>query len=124
MNARAALETAAGAAALVAASLLGDWISRRYWLTIPGTVLGLLLLLGGLLALGRVPAGLERASRFLIRHMNLFYVPAAVAITGYLGLLREDLWPISAALILGTWLALGAAGLTFRAVSRALERGG
>jgi len=114
------LEWLAGLAALAGASLAGDALSRATHAPIPGTVLGLLLLLGALALLGGVPRGLAAPARWLISHMNLFYVPAAVGVTVYARLLYRDVWPIAAALLFGTWLAMAVAALTYRAVARAL----
>ena len=121
---RDALEVLAGALLLIAASLGGTALARFTHLPIPGAVLGLIMMLGALALYGHVPRGLGVAARCLIRHLNLFYIPAAVGISAYTRLLYKDLWPIVAALLLGTWLALAAAAFTYRAVARRLERSG
>jgi putative effector of murein hydrolase LrgA (UPF0299 family) len=53
----------------------------------------------------------------LIAHLNLFFIPAAVGVTAYVGLLRQDAGAIALALVLGTWLALAAGAWTFQAVA-------
>ncbi|MGD0674149.1 MAG: CidA/LrgA family protein [Polyangiaceae bacterium] len=112
-----ALEAVLGLLALALFSVAGDLVRSWLHLPVPGMVVGLLLLLVSLMIVGRVPAGLRRAADLLIRHMNLFFIPAAVAVAAYVRLLREDAWPIGASLVLGTWAALAVAALTFRAVA-------
>ncbi len=119
---RPPVEAAGGLVLLVAASLLGDALASATRAPVPGTVLGLLLLLALLAAARAVPRGLGIAARTLIQHMNLFYIPAAVGVTAYARLLRDDLWPIVAAILFGTWAAMAAAALTFRVATAALGR--
>jgi len=116
------LSGAGGLAALIAASLAGDAVARLAQTTLPGTVIGLLLVLAALSALGGVPRGVGLAARALIQHMNLFYVPAAVGVTAYAGLLYRDRWAILVAILVSTWAALGAGALAFRAVATRQER--
>ena len=118
---RATVEPAGGVVLLAGASAGGDALARVTHAPVPGTVLGLLLILAAFAALRGVPRGIGLAARWLIQHMNLFYVPAAVGVTAYARLLRADVWPIVAALVFGTWAALAAGALTFRWVARRLE---
>lgn len=85
---------------------------------VPGTVVGILLLLGGLLILRRIPEPLRETAEFLLAHLNFFYIPAGVGVMAYAALLADDLWPIVVALFASTFLAMIAAGLTFRLVAR------
>jgi holin-like protein len=121
---RRALEAGGGLALLAALSLGGDALARVTGASIPGPVVGLLLLLAGLGAFGRVPRGLGVAARALIGHLNLSYIPAAVAVTAYAALLRRDALPIAVALVVGTWLALAAGALTFQLTARLVNRRG
>jgi putative effector of murein hydrolase LrgA (UPF0299 family) len=52
-----------------------------FWsgLPVPRPVLGLVLLAGLLVALGRAPGGLESTAAGLLRHLSLLFVPAGVA---------------------------------------------
>lgn len=80
-------------------------------------MLGLLALVVVLILLGRVPEGLRLASELLIRHLNLFYIPAAIGVVAYAHLVQSDLLPILIALIPGTWLALGVTAWVFQTLS-------
>ncbi|NIJ40901.1 holin-like protein [Parvibaculum indicum] len=99
---------------LVACNEAGNWLSDTLALPVPGTVIGILILLAGLLATGRVPEPLRRVATFLLSHLNLFYVPAGVGLMGYIALLRRDLLPIAVALVVSTLLAMAVGALVFR----------
>ncbi len=99
---------------LVACNEAGNWLSNVLVLPVPGTVIGILILLAGLLATGRVPEPLRRVATFLLSHLNLFYVPAGVGLMGYIALLRRDLLPIAVALVVSTLLAMAVGALVFR----------
>lgn len=123
MRAREWLETGIAFAALAACDAAGRAIASVLGLPVPGTVIGILLALGGMAAARRAPhPALVRASERLLAHLNLFFVPAAVAIVAHGALVRRDLWPIVAALVASTFAALVVAGWTFERVLRAKER--
>ena len=101
-------------ALLVVCNEAGNWLSDTLALPVPGTVIGILILLAGLLATGHVPDPLRRMTAFLLSHLNLFYVPAGVGLMGYIALLRRDLLPIAVALVVSTLLAMAVGALVFR----------
>lgn len=100
--------------ALVACNEAGGFIARETGVPIPGTVIGILIMLVVLLVLRRVPEGLRETSVYLLSHLNLFYVPAGVGVMGYLALVAHDLWPIVITMFASTFLATIAAGLAFQ----------
>ncbi|ABS62034.1 LrgA family protein [Parvibaculum lavamentivorans DS-1] len=100
-------------AVLVACDLAGKLFVHELGLPVPGTVIGILILLTGLVVLRRVPANLQRVGEFLLAHLNLFYIPAGVGVMAYVALLADDLWPIVAALFASTFLAMLAAAFAF-----------
>lgn len=89
---------------LLACQLAGEIVVRLTGLPVPGPVLGMLFLFV-LLVWRRPPEGARvlRASDALLRHLQLFFLPAAVGVLAYAGALRADLLPISVAM-LGSWL--------------------
>ncbi|MGB3811085.1 MAG: CidA/LrgA family protein [Parvibaculum sp.] len=113
MNRRRIISWAVAFLALVACNEAGRLIAAGLHLPVPGTVIGLLILLAALLVMRRVPTPLREMTVFLLAHLNLFYVPAGVGVMAYLALVRQDLWPIIVALFLSTFLATLAAGLAF-----------
>lgn len=103
---------------LAACNVAGGLIATVLHLPVPGTVIGILILLAGLAAYGRVPQPIRRTAEFLLHHLNLFYIPAGVGVMAYAALVRQDLLPIVAALIGGTCLALVAGALAFHWTAR------
>ena len=98
-----------GLTVLLACQLLGEVLVRLAGLPVPGPVVGMVLLFA-LLQL-RQPedhpgsaSGTLRAADVLLRHLQLFFVPAGVGVVVYVAVLREEALPITVALV-GSWLA-------------------
>lgn len=109
----------AGVTWLLAFQVLGEGLVRLLDVTVPGPVAGMLLLFV-FLRLRRYgdDGSIVRAGSALLRHLQLFFVPAGVGIVVYLAVLRDDALPIAAA-VLGSWL-IGLAVVAWTAVG--LER--
>ena len=107
---------ALGLAALVLLQTVGAVIARAVGLPVPGAVIGMVLLLGVLLA-GR-PACLRRsvesASAPLLGHMMLFFIPAVAGIVDQGAALSTGWLPFLAACVIGAALTLAATGLTLK----------
>ncbi|MGK2740842.1 CidA/LrgA family protein [Tepidicaulis sp. LMO-SS28] len=99
---------------LCVALILGARLAAWAGVPVPGAVMGLLLLLAGLFIANKVPAALEDVAALLIRHLNLFFVPAGVGLMAYAGLVARDIWPILAALFVSTLLGLLVTALVFK----------
>ncbi|WP_408896969.1 CidA/LrgA family protein [Nocardioides sp. R1-1] len=109
----------AGVTWLLAFQVLGEVLVRLLDVTVPGPVAGMLLLFVFLRVRRYGDDGsIVRAGSALLRHLQLFFVPAGVGIVVYLGVLRDDALPIAAAVI-GSWL-VGLAVVAWTAVG--LER--
>jgi holin-like protein len=112
--------------------LAGEVFVRGLGLPMPGPVVGLLLLLLLLLArdrfvmLARGPLqgdGVESASRDLLAHLSLLFVPAGVGVVQKLDLLAEHGVAILAILAVSVVITLLVTVATFRVASRFLLRG-
>lgn len=110
--------------------LIGEAVVRGLGLPLPGPVLGLLLLLIMLLlrdrfaVLARGPLnnqGVETASKGLLGHLSLLFVPAGVGVVQKLDLLAAHGAAIILVLALSVIATLLATVLTFRLVSRLLK---
>lgn len=113
----------AGLTWLVAFQLLGEFIARAADLPVPGSVVGMLAMFC-FLRLRRYDdeGSIVRAGTALLRHLQLFFVPAGVGVLLYLGLIGREALPIGVAL-LGSWfLGLAAVGWTAVALERLLGR--
>ena len=112
--------------------LMGEVFVRGLGLPMPGPVIGLLLLLLLLLArdrfavLGRGPLhrdGVENASRGLLAHLSLLFVPAGVGVVQKLDLIAAHGIAIAAVLAISVVVTLLVTVATFLVASRVLARG-
>jgi holin-like protein len=111
--------------------LIGEVLVHGLGLPMPGPVIGLLLLLLLLLArdrfvvLARGPLqgdGVESASRGLLAHLSLLFVPAGVGVVQKLDLLAEHGIAILAILAISVVITLLVTVATFLVASRLLAR--
>ena len=105
---------------LLVCQLVGEVVSQASSLPVPGPVLGMLLLLGGLVVIRRVPASLEQTTRGLLDNLSLLFVPAGVGIVEHLDVLRSEWLAIGAAIVGSTILTMLVTAGTMLAVERAL----
>ena len=112
--------------------LAGEIIVRGLRLPMPGPVIGLLLLLLILLArdrfafLARGPLqgdGVEDASRGLLAHLSLLFIPAGVGVVQKLDLLAEHGIAIIGILAVSVVVTLLVTVATFLVASRLMARG-
>jgi holin-like protein len=116
---RNALAFLLGLALLVALDALGGWIVRVSGATVPGSVVGMLLLTA-LLETKVVPMTIVRpAAELLVRHLALLYVPAGVALVVYWSAVRSELTAISAAALASLVAVLVVVGLLVQRLERA-----
>ncbi len=114
-----AIVVVAQVALLSAIAVGSDWLSRRLDLPLPGNVVGALLLLG-LLSLGAVKlTWVERGGDFLLKHLSLFFVPAAVGVLRHRSTLRASMVELTIVVVVTTAIALLATGLAAERLSRA-----
>lgn len=106
---------------VIACWAAGDALARRLGGVMPGSVLGLLILLG-LLGSGLLPARAVRGgARLLLADMLLFFVPAVLGVMDHpvlFGLLGLKLL---VAIVLGTALVMAATGLTVEWAARRMD---
>ena len=115
---RAALTFLLGLALLVALAALGDWLVRATGASVPGSVVGMLLLTA-LLETRLLPIVYVRsAAEFLVRHLALLYVPAGVALLVYWNAVRGELL----AIVLAALASLVAVLMVVGPVVQRLER--
>lgn len=104
----------------------GELMVRALGLPIPGPVVGMVLLFGVLAVRRPAPeSGTLRAADGLLRHLQLFFVPAAVGIMVYAGKVRTEWLPVTGALVI-SWAAglLTVAGLASLLVRQRRARAG
>src|SRR5258705_5398624 len=111
--------------------LAGEVIVRGFGLPLPGPVVGLLFLLLLLLARDRFVAlargplqqdGVENASRGLLAHLSLLFVPAGVGVVQKLDLVAEHGIAVAVVLAISV-VTLLVTVATFLVASRLMSRG-
>ncbi|MCI4235565.1 CidA/LrgA family protein [Dickeya dianthicola] len=90
----------------------GNAISALLPITIPGSILGMLILFA-LLASQILPAGwVKPGCRLLIRYMALLFVPIGVGVMSYYGVLRDQFAPIVVSCLVSTLVVMIVVGYT------------
>lgn len=112
-----------GQVALLTSIALGcDWLSRRFSLPLPGNVIGAIALFA-LLSVGAVRLSwVERGGDLMLKHLSLFFVPAAVGVLRHRATLRPALVEIAIVLIVTTALAMLTTGLAAERLARSETR--
>ncbi len=101
----------------------GEIVSQALHLPVPGPVLGMVFLAGLLVLRGRLSVALGQAADFLLRHLSLFFVPAAVGVISNGARIAREWWPLGVAVVVSTALAITVTALVFQAVERLMTRG-
>jgi holin-like protein len=112
--------------------LAGEVAVRGLGIPMPGPVVGLVLLMGLLLArdrfamLARGPLrqdGVETAAKNMLAHLSLLFVPAGVGVVQQLDLVAEHGLAITAVLAISVVITLLVTVATFLIASRLMARG-
>jgi holin-like protein len=96
---------------------LGELGSHFLLPSLPGPVIGLLLLLGFLLFKGKVNPSLEFVSVGFSQNLGLLFVPAAVGVVLFLPQLKNHWLAITVALFLSVIAAIAVTALVLRVMS-------
>jgi len=102
---------------------LGEILSRLALRSIPGPVLGLVLLLGFLIIRGRVNVDLESVAMAFSRYLGILFVPAAVGVVLVLPQLRSAWVAVAVALIGSLVITIVVAGLVMRLLGGKIGEG-
>ena len=94
--------------------LVGEFIQKFLEISIPGPVIGLLLLLTTLLlskkSYYKIPVKFEinliNSAENLLNYLPLLFIPVGVGVVMHLSLLEDNLVPVMLVLIIGTLLTL------------------
>lgn len=98
--------------------LIGEGIARIAGFSVPGPVIGLVLLALLLAVLRSLRPIVEPLAKTLLGHLSLLFVPAAVGLIQHLGVFANDFWPLILALSLSTLLTLVVTATVFVLVDR------
>ena len=75
---------------LIGLQFFGDILSKSLSLPVPGSVIGMLILLLILIYRGRVDTSIAITADGLIKYIGLLFSPAGAGISLYLGLIAEN----------------------------------
>ena len=100
---------------LVFCQFVGEILARGLGLPIPGPVVGLLLMLGGLMLRERLGRGgpseaLKATATGLLGNLGLLFVPAGVGVVTQLDVLGRNWLTVAVAILVSTVLGLAVAG--------------
>ena len=107
---------------LLCCQLAGEAAARLFGLSVPGPVLGMLLLFALLLARPRLLGTVREPAQSLLRHLALLFVPAGVGLMRHFGRIRAELLAIGAAVLISTVLTIAVTALVFQWAARALDK--
>ena len=99
---------------LLLLQLTGDILARLLHLPLPGSLVGMLLLLAGLLVRGHVSPELQQTSQAMLQNLMLLFIPFIAGIVAQLEHVRAQWLPFVAACVLGAVVSLVATAWTFR----------
>lgn len=75
---------------LFSCQFLGEAIVHFTGITIPGPVVGMMILLAGLIVKGGLPENLDKTASEFVKYIGLLFIPAGAGISLYLDLIAEQ----------------------------------
>ena len=97
---------------------LGDWIVSLTGVTLPSSIIGMLLLTL-FLKVGWVKLKwVQGLSDFLVSNLGFFFVPPGVALMLYFDVIEAEFWPIVIATVVSTVLVLVVTGWVHQIVRK------
>jgi holin-like protein len=101
---------------------IGEFIVKITGITIPSSIIGMLLLAMSL-KIGIVKlVWVEKISAFLVHNLGFFFVPAGVGLMNCLGLLADQWVPIVVATVGSTVVIIAVTGRVHQLVRRCMSR--
>lgn len=91
--------------------LIGEWIADIFNLLIPGSVIGMILLLGLLFIRGVKLEWIEQGAGFMVRHLTFFFIPATVGIMQYYDIFAGKGFMLVIIVLISTILVMVVSGL-------------
>ncbi len=103
---------------ILCCQLAGELSATALQISVPGPVIGMVLLFCFLLVRGSIPENLARTADGLLSHLSLLFVPAGVGVMLHFRLLGDDWLPIGVALVVSTVLTIAVTALTMTWLGR------
>ena len=99
-----------GLAWLLVFQSIGEVLSRGLSLPLPGPVLGMMLMLGGL-RFERVRHPVGECAGFLLQHLSLLFIPVGVGVMTHLALVSQYGGRMLLVIAVSTWIGLAVTAL-------------
>ncbi len=93
------MEMYRGLAIILGFLFVGQAVSKFTHIPVPGSVLGMILLTLALMARVVKLEHVEEVGGFLIKNMSVMFIPPGVGVIVYWSLVKQQLLPITAALV-------------------------
>jgi len=103
---------------LLAFQVAGEAIVFALSIPIPGAVVGMALLFAYLVIRGREDADLDTFTSAFLKHLSLFFIPAAVGIMAHLDRIADEWVAIAAALVISTAASVAATAAAVKCLKR------
>ena len=104
--------------------LIGELFQKFFGLSVPGPVIGLVLLLLTLLLIQKrqrvvpIKEDLYNSAEILLNYLPLLFIPVGVGVVMHLSLLEDNLASVVLVIILGTLLTLALTGYVMEKILR------
>jgi holin-like protein len=96
--------------------LAGEAIVLFFALPVPGPVIGMALLFGGLAMRGGPSRDMRSTAQNLLQHLSLLFVPAGVGVMLHIQRMADEWLPIVVALFVSTFVTIAVTALVLRAL--------
>jgi len=103
---------------LLVCQLVGELIVTAASVPIPGSVVGMVLLLVGLIVRGEVPEGLRVTAEGLLKVLPLLLVPAGVGLMNYFGVLSGYWLELLVSLFVSTLITMFIVAFLLKVLSK------
>lgn len=103
---------------LYAFNLIGTWIKDLFNLSVPGSVVGLLLLFILLMSNIVKVEWVEAGAQFLISNLVFFFIPATVGVMNYFGLFKGKGILLVVVVLISTILVMGTSGFVSQFIAK------
>lgn len=103
---------------LLVCQLVGELIVTVFGVPIPGSVVGMVLLLIGLIVRGEVPEGLRVTAEGLLKVLPLLLVPAGVGLMNYFGVLSDYWLELMVSLFVSTLITMFIVAFLLKVLSK------
>ncbi len=103
---------------LIVCQFAGEVLTRGADLSLPGPVVGLIILLGLLILRGGPSEAMKTTAGGLLRYLLLLFVPAGAGVVTQLDVLGRNLLPAVVAIVISTALGLGVTAWVMQRLTR------